>query len=553
MDGTVAAWEISSGKRIMMAHAKLGLTTIVFVGNERVVTGTGEREAWIWPLNGQPPIPLTGHHDAITAIAANPYGDLVAIGDATGGVRLWGLHGELIGEAHDARGAVEELVFSPDQSLLLGGGADKRAYIWEIDSLALRRAVTAYQGAPGDPHYRNADHGLVWNADGSQFASVGSGEHRASVWRTPTGARVVRFWSRATTLAGQFAVTADDTRLVVQRIDTGVENPAIELAPPFPRPLDTLPKLGATWLDVGRDFIQVSRDSRQAMIWGPEIATLYALPKWAPLGDVPTTKANIGRLVPALTPDGKFVLELDATAARLVTAGVGTAVHELAIPGAVDGAIGPDDEHLVLVFGAQPPRMWRMSTGTEIPLHVHGGARHARFDPSGSRVVVYGEGAANVIDADTGATLATLGGSVIDDARFDRDGHRLATWARDHAAKLWNLETSSALVAVEGVPWRAFAVTDDGARFATGSDDGAIAIWDSATSRLLQVLHGERGLAGLAWSADGTRLLAKALGDRATIWDVHLEQRSPAEIAKLAEQASAWRLVDGQLVPRARP
>jgi hypothetical protein len=47
----------------------------------------------------------------------------------------------------------------------------------------------------------------------------------------------------------------------------------------------------------------------------------------------------------------------------------------------------------------------------------------------------------------------------------------------------------------------------------------------------------------------GGRLVT--LGDEvATLWDVHLDQRSPAEIAAFVERYSSWRLDGAQLVPK---
>lgn len=47
----------------------------------------------------------------------------------------------------------------------------------------------------------------------------------------------------------------------------------------------------------------------------------------------------------------------------------------------------------------------------------------------------------------------------------------------------------------------------------------------------------------------GARLVT--LGDEVTtLWDVHLDQRSPAEIAAFVERYSSWRLDGAQIVPK---
>ena len=49
---------------------------------------------------------------------------------------------------------------------------------------------------------------------------------------------------------------------------------------------------------------------------------------------------------------------------------------------------------------------------------------------------------------------------------------------------------------------------------------------------------------------DGTRLIAQGDDDETTIWDIHLEQRSPDAIAKIAAEATPWHVVGGTLVLR---
>jgi hypothetical protein len=55
---------------------------------------------------------------------------------------------------------------------------------------------------------------------------------------------------------------------------------------------------------------------------------------------------------------------------------------------------------------------------------------------------------------------------------------------------------------------------------------------------------------GLAWSGDGSRLAALTGDGIVMIWDVHLEQRTPAEIDALAARATPWQFADGLLVER---
>jgi WD40 repeat protein len=201
------------------------------------------------------------------------------------------------------------------------------------------------------------------------------------------------------------------------------------------------------------------------------------------------------------------------------------------------------------------PVVLRVATGERIAVaRFEHPPEQVRFDPSGHRLIWFGPLVARVTDADTGRTLADLHGpgAEVAEVRFDRAGDRVATWATDRSATLWNADTGAALVSVNGVAMDALAVTGDGLRLATGGDDGSIRIWDAATGRLLEVLHGDGPAAGeLRWSADGTRLIAESARTRSvSIWDVHLEQRSPREISELMPPSLAAGLVEQLLAPR---
>jgi WD40 repeat protein len=299
------------------------------------------------------------------------------------------------------------------------------------------------------------------------------------------------------------------------------------------------------------DHVQVSHDGGRALAWSLAHATVFDLATGAKLAQLPGSAAGLLSLS-WLTADGRSVVQLrrgDGHAA-VHDAATGRVVRDISLSDVADLAISPDGERVIATFRAlRGPTLIRISTGAELAVPgVDDGALHARFDATGRHAAFYGLHEAIVVDLDRGATVATLhqpGNGRIDDARFDAGARRLATWADDRSAALWDIATGRVLVSAEAVTRQGIAVSADGERFATGSVDGSIRIWDAATARLLEVIHGDGEVAGLAWSDDGMRLVAQSGSNQfASIWDVHLERRSSAEIARLSTR---WKVVGGLL------
>jgi WD40 repeat protein len=439
---------------------------------------------------------------------------------------------------------VTQLAFSPDGSQLAGGGGDRRVYVWDTVALELVRAISSDRER-GEPLHR-----LAWLRDGSRLVTVRSGEPRALVWRAPAGHRVARADARGAAIAGPSAVIANMTEIATRRLATGTEVARIPVEPVH----------DGRWL-VAPDRVYADRDGTRALVWyrGVNRGRVYDLTTGATLSSPDLPGPNLRRPELGVSLDGRRVVQLPTgagvpTTVRVLDTASGRVVRELPVPAIPDAALSPDGDRGAFAFGDRDPILVRVATGERIALApLDRAARHARFDPSGHRLILYGDRLARVVDADTGRTIADLPGlaDAIEDARFTGDGHRVATWSDNRSAKLWDIDAGLVLIAVDGVPYGGVAVSPDGLRLATGADDGTIRIWDSATARLLELLHGDGPhISELAWSLDGTRLLASSNSTlHASIWDVHTETRSPEQIDELARRSAAYKLVDGLLVP----
>jgi WD40 repeat protein len=179
---------------------------------------------------------------------------------------------------------------------------------------------------------------------------------------------------------------------------------------------------------------------------------------------------------------------------------------------------------------------------------------HVTFDRDGKRLIGYGAMThPRIVDATTGRMLTELGkpSSELECVSFDASGDHVVTWGDDRAAELWNARTGELLATIDGVAFCAIAISPDGLRVATAIDDGTIEIFDVTTLRHIDTLPVQQtGIDHLAWNSDSTRLVARASDTGiTTIWDVHLETRSPQTISALVARTTGWQFAGGRLAP----
>jgi WD40 repeat protein len=195
-------------------------------------------------------------------------------------------------------------------------------------------------------------------------------------------------------------------------------------------------------------------------------------------------------------------------------------------------AFSPDGAWLATTSGDGIAKVWDAETGEEwLTISAHEGiAWDIAFNPDGKRIATCGDdGFVRVWDTLSGEELLTLpvdGGMDMRGVAFSPDGARVAV-ASDgiDRVKVWDAETGEVLLSsdVGHIEFPVdIAFSPDGKLAATaGGDDPNAKVWDPVTGEVLYTLWGHTsGIAGVAFSLDGTRLATASRDGTARVWNI---------------------------------
>jgi WD40 repeat protein/DNA-binding SARP family transcriptional activator len=169
--------------------------------------------------------------------------------------------------------------------------------------------------------------------------------------------------------------------------------------------------------------------------------------------------------------------------------------------------------------------------------------RRTAFDPVGDRIAVMSlwSPIATVLDISSGKDLYTLEGhrAGLVDIGWSPDGESIATASLDGSARVFDANSGEERFALLGSGGHLFALgwSPDSSRVVTAHSDGTARVWQvtegggrEVTS--LSAFDTRRGITGVAFSPDGTRVLTGDAGiTAARVWDVSLD--GDAEVANL--------------------
>jgi WD40 repeat protein len=197
-DQVIRIWDTAGGKELKtisgpspimpaLTVAPDGKRLILWASNLQL---QGVPEVHIFDLDtGNPLKQLKPHDHQAPCLAFSVDGELAAVGDQSGSVRVWNLaKNQREGADRPAHRAFGDLIFSPDNKLLITGGEDGEIKIWDLSKREARRTFK------GHKHKVVA---FAMSPDGSRFATSCLWDQEIKLWETATG-KELRRWPAVT-------------------------------------------------------------------------------------------------------------------------------------------------------------------------------------------------------------------------------------------------------------------------------------------------------------------------------------------------------------------
>lgn len=214
--------------------------------------------------------------------------------------------------------------------------------------------------------------------------------------------------------------------------------------------------------------------------------------------------------------------------------------------GVTDTAFNPSGDRIVTASYDKTAAVWDISSGAETAVLMgHEAAlERAEFSPDGSRILTAArDGTARLWDAVSGEQLFIMRPvGNYPTAIFSPDGTRVLTAGENSDATLWDARTGKKVLGVKSDAYTRAVFSSDGRSFATAGKH-FVSIWNSADGALTRSMRVTSWPYSLAFSPDGSRMLAGPWG-----WHSHRDTSSlfdlskGTEIAKLAGSKSDTQL-----------
>ncbi len=429
---------------------------------------------------------------------------------AMANLSAWRRHYVELKEVFSHGDAVNSVAFSPDGKLILTGGRDKTARLWDA-------ATSRPLGQPME--HSEEVKSVAFSPDGKTILT-GSLDKTARLWDAASGRPLGQPLEHSAAVSSA-AFSPDGKTIVTGCLDKTARLWDAATGRPLGRPLEHPGMVySVAFSPDGKTFLTGSYYDEPARLW--DAAT------GRPLGQ-PMAHSGIIWSV-AFSPDGKTILTgcSDKTA-RLWDAATSRPLGQpLEHSGWVFSvAFSPDGKTILTGCDDNTAQLWDAATGQRMggPLEHRGAVWSVAFSRDGQSILTGShDGTVRLWDGEVGQPSGRLldYGSEVYATEFGPDGKTILTGSWDGKVRRWDVASGHPLgQPVElGSGISAMALGPGGKTILTGNRDKTARLWDSATGRPLgQPMPHSGRVWSVAFSPDGKTILTGSFDKTARLWD----------------------------------
>jgi WD40 repeat protein len=532
-DKSLTVWTTADAKEIKKLSGLPGVVqslTFAPVGpTPSVAAGLSDNTVRVFDVaQGTETKNVQGHTAPVNTVLFSAKGDLLISGGADGAAHVWNVADGMVKAKLDYGAPVASVALTKDGARLAVGGAAKTVKIFSLADGKLAATLNT----PAEVR------GLAWNADGSRLAVAGA-DHQARVY-LPDG-RLGEFFTHEGPLTA-CAFLPDGKRLVTASADKSARiwSPGMTWQAAHGGPVRQV------IFNAKGDVALSAGDDKTIKVWNAVDGTLFR-----------SIAAHDGAVAAiGLTPDGSQIVSAGADGklrvwpmAPTTPAAADKPSKEIALAGAADGlALSPNGTRIAVSHAAQPApqvAVYDLATAKEVfraaqpgkvrALSILGDSRSlvAAGDDKAARIADIG--VMHVAEAHPGGATAVA---------FHGNGAQALTAGADKTVKLWNLPPGQppTIASTFGPLPEAIATATYNRDFTqVGAVSGkTVKVWNLADGKETLQLNHPSPVKALSFSADKTKIATGAADGRTRVWDITTGKELQAFAQPAAVEAVAF-------------